>query len=99
MTRSLEQLSDQSENWNDFSLMEGGPLYRLARTLRLSRGPSGFVYLGVAIALLTWMPLFALAAVTHSLTSGSTMPFLQSLGTHVRLLVAIPLMFVAEARF
>jgi len=51
------------------------------------------------MALVTWLPLFILAASAGTLTSGSTVPFLQSLGTHVRLLVAIPLLFVAEVTF
>jgi hypothetical protein len=57
------------------------------------------VYLGVAFALFTWLPLLALAAVGNTLASGSAIPFAQSMGTHVRLLVAVPLFFLAEASF
>jgi hypothetical protein len=84
--------------WKDFSLFEGGPLYSLGQRLGLSsRGP--FVILGLAIAALTWIPLVALAALGNVLMSGPTIPFLQSVSTHARLLVTIPLMFVAEAMF
>lgn len=93
----LERPSGQSERWDDFSLMQGGPLYRLARAVGLPGGTSGFLYLGLSIALLAWVPLVVLAALGNTLTSGPTIPFVQSLGTHVRLLVTIPLLFASEA--
>ena len=76
--------------------MAGGPLYNLARRLGVTDGRAGFVRLGVALALLTWLPLLALTSLEHD---ESTISFLQSLGTHTRLLVAIPLFFAAEALF
>ncbi len=81
---------------SDFSLVAGGPLYRLARRCGLADGPDGLVRLGLALALLTWLPLVALAPLGRDDTAIS---FLHSLGTHARLLVAIPLFFVAEAAF
>jgi hypothetical protein len=81
---------------SDFSLVAGGPLYRLARRWGLPDGPAGFVRLGQTLALLTWLPVLALAPLGRDDTAIS---FLHSLGTHARLLVAIPLFFVAEAAF
>ena len=81
---------------SDFSLVAGGPLYRLARRWGLPDGSAGFVRLGQTLALLTWLPLLALAPLGRDDTAIS---FLHSLGTHARLLVAIPLFFVAEAAF
>ena len=81
---------------SDFSLVAGGPLYRVARRWGLRDGSAGFVRLGQTLALLTWLPLFALAPLGPHDTGIS---FLHSLGTHARLLVAIPLFFVAEAVF
>ena len=81
---------------SDFSLVAGGPLYRLARRWGLPNGPTGFIRLGQTLALLTWLPLLALAPLGRDDTAIS---FLHSLGTHARLLVAIPLFFVAEAAF
>ena len=52
--------------------------------------------LGLALALVTWLPLLALSQFA---SSTATVSFLQGLGTHARLLVAIPLFFVAEALF
>jgi hypothetical protein len=81
---------------SDFSLVAGGPFYRLARRWGLPDGPAGLIRLGQALALLTWLPLLALAPLGRDNTAIS---FLHSLGTHARLLVAIPLFFVAEAAF
>ena len=59
-------------------------------------GRAGLERVGFALALVTWLPLLALSP----LASGSaTVSLLQSLGTHARLLVAIPLFFAAEALF
>jgi hypothetical protein len=84
------------DSTSDFSLVAGGPLYRLARRWGLPDGSVGFVRLGQTLALLTWLPLLALAPLGRDDTAIS---FLHSLGTHARLLVAIPLFFVAEAAF
>jgi hypothetical protein len=85
------------ERTSDFSIVAGGPLYRFAQRIGLTDGSAaGFVRLGLAIAVLTWLPLLALAPLGRDDTAIS---FLHSLGTHARLLVAIPLFFVAEAWF
>jgi hypothetical protein len=80
-----------------FSICEGGPLYRIAR--RLGLPPRRFIPVGVILALITWLPLVVLAALGHVLMGGASVPFSQSFGTHARLLVAIPLFFVAESLF
>jgi hypothetical protein len=56
------------------------------------------VWLGIALGLLAWIPLVALTAFDNTLTGGST-HFLASFATHTRLLLSIPLFFVAEAAF
>jgi hypothetical protein len=83
----------------NFSLVEGGPLYRLGLALGGSTARGVLTRLALVFALATWVPVFALNALGNSLTGGSTVPFVQSLGTHVRLLVAIPLFFIAEYAF
>jgi hypothetical protein len=82
-----------------FSLCRGGPLYNLGRRVGLLHGPGGLVRPGVALALLTWVPLAVLTFFEGALSSGPRIGFWQSIGTHVRLLVAIPLFFSAEAVF
>jgi hypothetical protein len=80
-----------------FSLVQGGPVYGLARRLRVFGRPLGQVGLGVVLALVAWVPLlgFALLAGLRP-EQGTTVSFLASINTHVRFLVAIPLAFVAE---
>ncbi|MEI7900492.1 MAG: hypothetical protein WCK89_09570 [bacterium] len=75
-----------------FSLF-GGPLYRLGCRLGLVRGGTNTLGLGVALGLITWGVLVALTLVT----GGKTRVFsLQTIGAHVRLLVALPLLFLCE---
>src|SRR5262245_14673936 len=81
----------------EFSLVQGGPLYRLGQRLRLFGRPVGQVGLGVALALLGWVPLFVLAALEGFAPGpGRGVSFVASLNTHVRFLVAIPLGFIGE---
>jgi len=86
------------EWWRDFSL-EGGLLLRLAWSVGLPHTDAGLVRLGLIFAAVTWAPLALLTALGHLLASGSPIPFVRSLGTHTRLLIAIPLFFVAEMAF
>ena len=81
----------------EFSLVEGGPLHGLMRRVRIGGRPIGPVGFGVALALLTWLPLLCLV-VLERVGPGPGQPgsFLASINTHVRFLVAIPLMFFAE---
>ena len=80
----------------DFSVCRGGPLYRFLAPLR-SHG--GLVRPGLALALLTWVPLAVLTTLEGALTEGTRIPFWQSVGTHTRFLLAVPLFFSAEAVF
>ena len=80
----------------DFSVCRGGPLYKSLAPLR-SHG--GLVRPGLAIALLTWVPLAVLTTLEGALTEGTRIPFWQSVGTHARFLLAVPLFFSAEAVF
>jgi hypothetical protein len=91
-------LADRADVSTDFSLI-GGPLDRLKELVGLPRRVAGFVSFGIALGLLAWLPLFALNALSATLASGPAIPFLQSFGTHTRLLVAVPLFFLAEAVF
>ena len=83
----------------DFSLFAGGPLYHLLfRTRRRSGEAMGTRQLiSFGFALLAWLPLLVLSAVDGRLFGGSVaIPFLQDLEVHVRLLLALPLLIIAE---
>lgn len=76
----------------NFSLL-GGPLHRLGRRLGLVRGETNTVALGLALGLLSWSILLALASiggVSDKLFS------LSAIAADVRLLVVIPLFFLCE---
>jgi hypothetical protein len=74
--------------------LPGGPLHRLGRRLRLVRGGTNTIPLGLAIAACTWGPVVVLALV-EGLTSQVFSHAL--IGGHVRLLLCIPLLFACEA--
>ena len=81
-----------------FSLVEHGLLYRTARALGVPPGGRGLIRIGLVIAAVTWVPLFILSLTSH-VGAPPVIPFRWSFGTHARLLIAIPLFFVAEAAF
>jgi len=83
----------KSEGIADFSLL-GGPLYRLGCRLGLVRGGTNTVALGMVLAAFPWIVLLALALVEGS---GHVLFSMEAIGRHIRLLVAIPLLFVCEA--
>ena len=77
----------------NFSLL-GGPLHRLGRRLGLVRGETNTVALGLALGLLSWSILLALASiggVSDKLFS------LSAIAADVRLLVVIPLFFLCKS--
>jgi hypothetical protein len=85
-------------NMSNFSIVAGGPLFRFMRRLQ----PSDDKLIGlrrgvVIIPLLAWLPLLLLSALGGKLFSGSVaVPFLQDLEVHIRLLLALPLLLLAE---
>jgi hypothetical protein len=81
----------------DFSLILGGPLYQLFLRSRLARPPIDLLRRRVAVlTLLAWLPLLVLSALEGLAIGGVRIPFLKDLGAQVRLLVALPLLLVAE---
>ena len=85
MTQSMEEHGA----FENFSLF-GGPLHRLGERLRLAQGDRSAFALGLALGLLAWSILLALAIID------GLVPKLFSLSViaaHVRLLVVIPLFF------
>jgi hypothetical protein len=50
----------------------------------------------IDIALFAWLPLLVLAALQGQALHGSPMPFLKDFELHIRFLVALPLLIVAE---
>jgi len=81
----------------DFSLVLGGPLYQLWRGTRLTDITLHLVRRRVlAFVLLTWVPLLLLSIAEGHLWSNVRLPFLHDVELHARLLIALPLMILAE---
>jgi hypothetical protein len=82
----------------DFSLVLGGPLFQLLRRTHLADDALMLVRQRIiVIALLAWLPLLLLSALEGNLWGGSTgVPFLFDIEAHVRFLVALPLLVLAE---
>lgn len=82
----------------DFSLVLGGPLFQLLRRAHLSGDALELMRQRIlVISLLAWLPLLALSALEGQALGGrAAIPFLLDVDVHVRFLVTLPLMIVAE---
>jgi hypothetical protein len=82
----------------EFSLVLGGPLYQTWRRMRLSGDALQLQHRRVVVlALLAWLPLLTFSvAEGHAWGSNLTLPFLNDIEMHVRLLLALPLLILAE---
>ena len=80
----------------DFSLVLGGPLYHAYLSARLAAPPIALVHRRlIASILITWLPLCVLSAF-DARGSDVAVSFLGDIEAHIRLLVALPLLIVAE---
>lgn len=89
----MTQIMEDRGKFVEFSLL-GGPLHRLGTRLGLVRGGTNTVPLGLALALLSWCILAALAFIQGA---GHQWFSLSMIAAHVRLLVVIPLFFQCES--
>jgi hypothetical protein len=82
----------------DFSLVLGGPLYQLLRGSHLADDALGHVLQRIiVISLFAWLPLFALSGLEgHLFNRSAVVPFLLDPDVHIRFLVAMPLLIIAE---
>lgn len=77
-------------------LTEGGPGDAVLRVLRLVPVGQGARRAAVVVAAVTWVPLLVLSAFEGLVLGGAEIPFLRDLGAHVRFLVAVPVLLLAE---
>ncbi len=81
----------------DFSLILGGPLYQLLLRAHMVQPPLALLRRRVlAFVLITWLPLPVLTALGGSFLGGVSVPFVYDLDVHVRFLLSLPLLIVAE---
>jgi hypothetical protein len=83
---------------NDFSLVLGGPLYQLWRRTRMAGEAMQLVRRRIiGMLLVAWLPLLALSIAEGTAWGGRVkLPFFRDLEMNTRLLVALPLLIVAE---
>jgi hypothetical protein len=83
---------------SDFSLVLGGPLFQLLRRSHLSGDALELWRQRIlTITLFAWAPLLALSALEGQALGGrAAVPFLLDVEAHVRFLVALPLLILAE---
>src|SRR5436190_18418463 len=83
---------------SDFSLVLGGPLFQLLQRSHLAGGALELVKRRILVfSLLTWLPLAIMSLAEGHFWGGSvTVPFLRDVDVHVRFLIALPLLIVAE---
>jgi hypothetical protein len=82
----------------DFSLVLGGPLFQLLRRTHLSGDALQLVRQRLFVILgLTWLPLLVLSVLEGQALDGrAAVPFLRDVEAHIRFLVTLPLLIVAE---
>lgn len=86
-------LPSRTELW----VVQGGPLDRLQFRLGLmERQRPKIVRRSVIFALLAWVPLLILSAVQGTLLANVRVPFLYDPSAHVRFLLSVPLLILAE---
>jgi hypothetical protein len=82
---------------DDFSVVLGGPLYRLYRRTHLSGDSLELVpRRALTLCLFAWLPLLIITLIERNAWSGAAQPFLRDVDVHARLLLALPLLLGAE---
>ena len=77
--------------------MLGGPLYQAYRRAHLSGDGLELLHRRLLfVTLFAWLPLLILSVIEGFAWSGVKVPFLRDIETHARLLIALPLLIVAE---
>jgi hypothetical protein len=82
----------------DFSLVLGGPVFQLLRRVHLSGDALQLIWQRMLIiASLAWLPLLVVSLLEGQAFGGrAAVPFLWDVEANVRLLIALPLLIVAE---
>lgn len=85
-------------NAQNFSLVLGGPFFQLLRRARLSDDALMLLRQRIIVLMLiTWLPLLLLSVLEGSAWGGrAAIPFLFDIEVHVRFLLAMPLLIIAE---
>ena len=102
MNQQSQPVTTCSSQWlrekPDFSLVLGGPLFQLLRRSHLSGDALELLQQRILIlSLFAWLPLLALSALEGKAVGGKVaVPFVMDVEAHVRFLLALPLLIIAE---
>src|SRR4051794_21760032 len=81
----------------DFSLVQGGPLFRLLLRARLVKPSMDMVARRIIVVVaVAWAPLLVLTLLSGTTFGGVGLYFLRDPGTHARLLLCVPVLVAAE---
>jgi hypothetical protein len=93
----MSTITTQIQPVEDFSLVLGGPLYQALLRSRLAKPPlDGLRGRILALSGFGWLPLAFLTAAGGRFSGGVRVPFLYDFEVHSRLLLALPLLLLAE---
>ena len=82
---------------DDFSLVLGGPLFQFFIRAHIDTDTFGLIKRRIlVISLLTWLPLLLLSLLADGAGGHSKVAFFYDVDVHVRFLLALPLLLVAE---
>src|SRR5512136_779949 len=80
-----------------FSLIQGGPIYRIQSWLGLAMPDRRHVIMRAALlAAIAWLPLLVFSALQGHAIGGVRIPFLRDFAVNIRLLIAFPVLVAAE---
>lgn len=93
----MHSLTDCCDDEN-FSLVLGGPLYQLFMRAHMGSCAASLVKRRIiVISLFSWLPLLGLSLLYRDqVTETIKVPFLYDIDVHIRFLLAVPLMLLAE---
>ncbi len=82
----------------DFSLVLGGPFFQLLKRVHLTGNRLELVKLRIIVlAMFAWLPLLLLSMLNGQAWGDTlNLPFIEDLDVHIRFLVALPLLIMAE---
>jgi len=88
---------DSLEEWREFSLVLGGPVFQLLRRARLEGDHLELLKRRVLfITMVAWLPLFLLATFGSATRNVGQLSFLHDVEVQVRFLIALPILIAAE---
>lgn len=92
-----ESQESRETNPPEFSLVLGGPFYRLLVRTSLLRSPMELLPRRVVfVTALAWLPLLLLSIIDGRAIGGVSVPLLSDIETYARFLLAVPILLIAE---